>query len=105
MKITVCAGLVSRQHYACSLHALWTGQNQGNHKQSSEAEMKFAFKLQICLFHDTHIIHFSSSADQVFGLFCLLHLSNMNKEEVQKRQGFVLALKAHIFYQNQLHCE
>lgn len=55
-------------------------------------------------FHDA----FSASADQVFCQLCLLHVSNVNKEELMsglKRLGFVLALKAYIFTPKQWHCE
>lgn len=59
-----------------------------NHKRAFEAELKFAFKLQICFSMAPLLtFYFSSSASQAFCPLCLLHLSNANKEEVMAGSG------------------
>lgn len=59
-----------------------------NHKKCFEAEISLQTADMISM-TSLLTIHFSSS-DQVFCLLCLLHLSNVNKEEVMagvKRDG------------------
>lgn len=86
------------------------GQNQRNHKQSSEAERKFAFKLQIC-FHNTAAQHLFLifSWSRFLPSHCLLHLCNVKKSggdgKCETDTGLVLTLKAHVFTQNLWHCE
>lgn len=69
-------------HAACMRFGVRSrGQNQGDHKQSSETEMKYNFKLQTG-FPLLLTSHFSSSRDQGFDSLRLLHLCNASKVEV-----------------------